>query len=73
MFQSVEKQHSHIGDNIANDRGGKSIWRGGHFTSKRPRLAEAASSNAGGPNLSVTMYPFNIPRGEHVPLQHFNT
>jgi len=27
---------------------------------------------AGVPNLSLTMYPFSILRGEHVPLQHFN-
>jgi len=27
---------------------------------------------AGVPNLFLTMYPFSIPKNEHVPLQHFN-
>jgi len=30
------------------------------------------SSKSGVPNLSLTMYPFSIPKDEHLPLQHFN-
>jgi len=29
-------------------------------------------SRSGVPNLSLTMYPFSIPKDEHVSLQHFN-
>ena len=36
------------------------------------RLCTCGLYNAGVPNLSLTMYPFSIPKNEHVPLQHFD-
>ena len=30
------------------------------------------TGETGVPNFSLTLYPFNFPRDEHVPLQYFN-
>jgi len=42
-----------------------------HIPTQRNMKRRDQLARAGVPNISLTMYPFNIPTDEHVPLQHF--